>query len=345
MRSKFRPEMTDLIPMDHGLSIPDLAFRRFRGKDDFAVMVRIMGACNDSDRLEYNESVEDVACVFAHLTNCDPSRDMLFAEVDGEPAAYSRIFWKDEQGGPRLYISLGFVVPAWRRRGLGTTILRWNEERSRQIAAEHPADIEKVHHVWTTDAEHGAMALFAISGYRIVRTLVEMTRATSESLSPCPTPEGLEVRPGEPAQSRAVWDAWEEAYADHWGYAPRTEADFVRWQASRLFQPGLWRIAWDGDQVAGMVLNYIDERRNEWIGKRRGYTQNVFVRRPWRRRGLARSLLTESIRMFARMGMEETYLGVDTESPSGADVLYESIGYRRLRQHFVYRKSLELRPA
>lgn len=91
-----------------------------------------------------------------------------------------------------------------------------------------------------------------------------------------------------------------------------------------------------------MVLNYVDERRNEWIGLRRGYTQDVFVRRPWRRRGLARSLLTESIRMFARMGMEETYLGVDTENPSGADVLYESVGYHSSRRHFVYRKPLEL---
>lgn len=186
------------------------------------------------------------------------------------------------------------------------------------------------------------MALFATFGYRIVRTLTEMTRPTSEPLAACPTPEGLEVRPGEPAHFRAVWDAWEEAYADHWGHTPRTEDDFARWQTSRRFQPELWKIAWDGDQVAGMILNYVDERRNEWIGLRRGYTQDVFVRRPWRRRGLARSLLTESIRMFARMGMEETYLGVDTENPSGADVLYESVGYNSSRRHFVYRKPLEL---
>lgn len=196
--------MTDGIPIDHGLSIPELVFRRFRCEEDFPVMVRIMSACNEIDRLEYNESVEDIAHVFDHLTNCDPYRDMLFAEIDGEPVAYSRVFWNDEQDGPRLYISLGFVVPAWRRRGLGAAILRWNEERSRRIAAEHPVDIEKVHHVWTTDAETGAMALFATFGYRIVRTLIEMTRPTSEPLAACPTPEGLEVRPGESAHFRAV---------------------------------------------------------------------------------------------------------------------------------------------
>jgi mycothiol synthase len=334
--------MTYRLPVDHGLRIPDLVFRRFRGAEDFPVMVAIMNACNELDRLEYNESVEDVAHVFDHLTNCNPCCDMLLAEIDGDPAAYSRVFWKDEQGGPRLYVSLGFVVPAWRRQGLGAAILRWNEERSRQIAAEHPVDIEKAHHVWTTDGEAGAMALYASFGYQVVRTLVEMMRPTSDPLAACPVPEGLEVRPANSAHFRAVWDAWEEAYADHWGYAPRTEADFARWQTSRLFQPDLWRIAWDSDEVAGMVLNYVDERRNEWIGRRRGYTQNVFVRRPWRRRGLARWLLAESIRMFARMGMEETYLGVDSRNPSSAQILYESLGYIPSRRHFVYRKPLTL---
>ena len=70
-----------------------------------------------------------------------------------------------------------------------------------------------------------------------------------------------------------------------------------------------------------MILNYVDVRRNESAEKRRGYTQDIFVRRRWRRRGLARHLLTESIEMFRKMGMDKTYLGVDTESPTGSDAL------------------------
>ena len=214
-------------------------FRRFRGESDYAVMVEIMNACNKADGLNYNESVEDVAHVFEHLTHCDPTRDMLFAEIGGDPVAYSRVFWKDEQDGPRLYVSLSFVVPAWRRRGLGAAILRWNETRLRQIAADHPREIEKVHHIWTTDGEAGAIALFESAGYRIVRTFVEMTRPTSELLTPCPIPDGLALRPAEPSDHRAVWDGWEEAYRDHWGHTPRTDEDYRRWKTLRRFQPRL----------------------------------------------------------------------------------------------------------
>lgn len=91
-----------------------------------------------------------------------------------------------------------------------------------------------------------------------------------------------------------------------------------------------------------MVLNRLDEAQNEQYGRRRGYTQDVFVRRPWRRRGLARALLARSIRMFCEMGMEETALGVDTRNPSGALRLYEGMGYKQVQRHTFFSK--EMRP-
>ena len=186
------------------------------------------------------------------------------------------------------------------------------------------------------------MALFETHGYQVARTMVEMIRPMGPSLADAPMPEGLELHPACAEEYRSIWDAWKEAYADHWESMERTEEDYRRWTESRLFQPELWKIAWDDKEVAGLALNSIDARRNEWIGIARGYTQYVFVRRPWRRRGLARALVTSSIRMFGEMGMAETYLGVDTESPTGANVLYASLGYQPRRRHLIYRKPHEL---
>jgi ribosomal protein S18 acetylase RimI-like enzyme len=154
-------------------------------------------------------------------------------------------------------------------------------------------------------------------------------------------PEGLEVRAVHPDQIHAIWEAKEEARQDHWGYNPLTEQDFERWTQMRAFTPHLWKVAWDGDRIAGMVLNRLDAAQNEKYRRQRGYTFGVFVRRPWRQRGLARSLLVQSIRMFREMGMEETALGVDTQNPSGALRLYEGIGYRRSECHTFFNKRLE----
>jgi hypothetical protein len=38
----------------------------------------------------------DIARLFAHLANCDPQKDMIFAEAGGRSIAYGRVFWRDE---------------------------------------------------------------------------------------------------------------------------------------------------------------------------------------------------------------------------------------------------------
>jgi mycothiol synthase len=322
-------------------AIAGLVWRRFRGEADYPVMVAILDACNVADRLDYINTVEEIAWVFAHLVNCDPERDMLFAEVDGETVAFSRVWWVEEGTGERLYISLGFLRPDWRRRGLGAAMLCYNEHHLRAIAREHPAEIPKVFRVWAMDTEYGAQALFAAAGYEPIRHYILMTRRIDLPLPDAPLPAGLEVRPVEPDHVRAIWQAMWEARRDHWGYVEPTEQDYERWTSGRLFVPELWKVAWEGGQVAGMVLNRLDREQNEQYQRLRGHTQDIFVRWPWRRRGLARSLLVQSIQMFRDMGMEETFLGVDTQNPSGALRLYESVGYREVQRHTLFNRKLE----
>lgn len=333
-----------LIDVPGAPAIPGLAFRRFRGPADYPLMVAILDACNAADGLDYINTVEEVAWVFGRLWNCDPERDMLFAEVEGETVAFGRVWWVEEGTGERLYKLLGFVRPDWRRRGLGAAMLAYHERRLRAIAREHPAAIQKFYRVWATDTETGALALFAAAGYEPVRHFFLMTRPIELPLPVAPLPAGLAVRPVEPGHHRAIWEAMWEARRDHWGYVEQGEEDYAQWTRGRLFAPGLWKVAWDGEQVAGMVLNRLDEVQNEQYGRRRGHTQDVFVRRPWRRRGLARSLLVQSVEMFREMGMEETALGVDTQNPSGALRLYESVGYRAVKRTSFFNKEMEEGP-
>ncbi len=155
-----------------------------------------------------------------------------------------------------------------------------------------------------------------------------------------PMPEGLEVRPVKPEHYRAIWEATTEAFRDHWGAGDAEEEEFETWINHPLIQPDIWMVAWDGDQVAGSILNYISHDYNARTGRKLGYTETISVRRPWRRRGLARALLARSMQMHKELGMEQTALGVDTENPSGALKLYESMGYMVINKETVYRKKL-----
>ena len=167
-----------------------------------------------------------------------------------------------------------------------------------------------------------------------------MVRPDLENIPDAPLPEGLEVRPVKPEHLHSIWEAENEAFRDHWGYSEPVEGDYERWLNEPLFQPETWQVAWDGDQVAGMVRGFIDEAQNKRYNRKRGYTENITTRRPWRRRGLAHALIALSMRQQKGLGMTDTALSVDGLNPSGALQLYESMGFRVIRKEIGFSKPL-----
>lgn len=319
-------------------AIPGLSFRRFRGPSDYPHMVAVREGSKLVDKVERSDTVEKIVNDYAHLTNCDPYQDMLFAEVDGQVIAYSRVTWWQEVNGPRVYLLFGFMLPEWRRKGIGRAMLRANEQRLREIAATHDDVTERVFQSWADDTELSTTALLGSEGYQVVRVGYEMVRPTLADLPDAPLPEGLEVRPVTPDQYRTIWEADQEAFRDHWGYAPGTEEDYQGWLGFAHFQPELWRVAWDGDQVAGQVRSFIDNKENAEYNRLRGYTEFISVRRPWRKRGVARALIAQSLQALKEHGMEHAALGVDAENPNGALNLYESCGFQVVKRGMTYRK-------
>ena len=97
-------------------------------------------------------------------------------------------------------------------------------------------------------------------------------------------------------------------------------------------------MAWDGDEVAGVVMNRVLTTFNEQTGERRGLLAGVSVRRPWRRRGLARALVAESLRALRDAGMTSAVLGVDADNPTGALGVYEDNGFVVHRRGMNYRR-------
>ena len=323
--------------------IPGLSFRYFRGEPDYPVIMKVFNACKVVDDFEYTLTLEGVTHHFETIVNCDPFTDMIFVEIDDEPIAYGRVGWYKESGGKYIYYSLGWITPEWRRKGIGTAILKQNQRRIREIAAEHPLEAPKFFQNDHNDKQVGLAALLKANSYKEVRWGYEMQRPIDAPLPVASMPEGLEVLPVTKDHYQLIWDAQNEALIDHWGHTETTEEDYQRWLSDPItFGPDLWMVAWDGNQVAGMVLNFVSDEENQEYQRKRGYTEFISVRRPWRRRGLARSLLVQSIQMFREMGFEETVLGVDTQNPNHALRLYEGVGYKITQKHTNYRKLLTI---
>ncbi|MBM4424452.1 MAG: GNAT family N-acetyltransferase [Chloroflexi bacterium] len=326
------------------LAVEGVAFRPFRGERDYAAMAEIVTESYAANGIEEVKSAEEIAVEYGNLANCDPFADIICADdASGQLIAFNRVSWRINEAGERVYWQFGHVLPEWRRRGIGRAMLRFTENRARAHAAAHPFGGPSFLHGVGEDTAPGKIALFENAGYKPARYFFIMQRKELGDLSQAPLPAGIELRPALPEHMRAVWNAREEAFRDHWGYATKTESDYRQWADDPKNNLGLWLIAWDADsnQIAGVCLNMIPEADNQRYNLLRGWVDVLGVRRPWRGRGLARSLLINSMCLLRERGMTEAVLGVDAENLSGALRLYESVGFRMLNRDALYRKPLE----
>lgn len=331
---------TKWIKLEDAPKVAGLRFRAFAGDSDYPKMITILSGAAQADQEEDVYTLENLRHDYSHLTHCDPATDMLFAEINGQTLAYCRATWHQETApNDRIYTVVFNIHPAAREKGVEVPMLRWCEARLRAIAAEHPQDSTRYFQAFCSAQKTAYIKTLESLGYEPIRYNFEMSRSL-ENIPEAELPAGIEVRPVETADARKVWEASMEAFRDHWGFAEPEEEDFIAYQGSKYFQPELWQVAWDGDEIAGSVMNYIDHDYNQQLNRKRGWTEEISTRREWRRKGIAKALIVRSMHLHKAKGMTEVGLGVDTQNPNGALQLYQSLGYEKEKTSIIFRKAL-----
>ncbi len=318
----------------------EVVLRPYAGPDDLPGMVEAGNAWRIAMGFLELVTLDSMRVQYTSMTNCDPATDCVIAERDGTAAGYARVEWADTRDLERVYAIILVVAPGPGRPAVIDRLFDWGESRSVAIAAGHDTDRPRVLDAFATGADVDLVAACERRGYEVVRRGCEMVRPDLDAIPDVPMPTGLEVRPVRPEHLRAIWEADVEAFRDHWGWVDDSEDGWQHFLAEPLNDPSLWRVAWDGEQVAGQVRSFIDAETNERRGRLTGWTEYISVRRPWRRRGLARALLTDSLRAIRDQGMTEAALSVDAGNETGALVLYEGLGFVIRRTELYFRRPL-----
>ncbi len=331
---------TKEIIIKNAPAIEGLTFRGFAGETDYPKMLKIIEKAKEADQDDRVTTLEDIQHDYAHLTNSDPDKDMVFAEINGEAIAYSRVeWWQEKDPNDRIYSLFVNILPKWRDQGIEQAMMQWCEARLQAIAQEQPQDSKRLYQTYSNEYKTAYNDILESQGYQATRFFIEMSRSLDD-IPEAELPEGIEARPVIDKDTRKIWDASTEAFRDHWGFAEPKEEDFISYKDSKFFQPELWQVAWDGDEVVSSVMNFIEHDYNEKNKVKRGWTENISTRREWRRRGIAKALIVRSMQLHKDKGMTEVALGVDTNNPNGALKLYQSLGYEKDKTHITYRKEM-----
>lgn len=329
-----------MIDINTSQFIPGLSFRHFNDESDYSQIAAVITASEAADLMERYVTAEDIAHAYQNLINCDPFKDIIVAEVFGRMIGYGRGWWEIETNSGRIYKHNAFLVPEWRRKGIGQAMLLWMETHFREIAASDSTGITNILQVNITQFQKGTASMLEGAGYQPARYFFEMVRSTLDDINEYPLPDGLEIRPVEPDHYQAIWKSVDETSKDEWGYKEPTEDDYLEWLASPHFQPHLWQVTWEiaTNRIIGHVLTFINHDENKQFNRKRGYTEGVGVDQSWRRRGVARALISRSLQAQKIAGMNESALVADSDSSSNVIRLYESCGFQITKRDTIYRK-------
>ncbi|MGI9122877.1 MAG: GNAT family N-acetyltransferase [Rubrobacter sp.] len=309
--------------------LPEGYTTRAPAREDAEAVAALISACQISDTGETDMSLDELLDDWHTLDLTEEA--VVVTAPDGRTAAYADLFNRSF-----VIVSIyGYVHPDYRGLGIGSYLVAWGERwtRDRMPQAQQNARVVAQHYI--NAANEGARRLLEGSGYAPVRGIYVMDTRLDEA-PPLPHwPADISVRTFIPGKDeRAAYEAVEDAFRDLWGRPRNPFERFVRETEKETFDPSLWFLAVEGDEIAGLTLC------KTLAGE--GWVDVVGVRRPWRNRGLGLALLRHAFTEYYRRGTHRVGLSVDAESITGAPRLYGRAGMRVRESYVIHLK--ELRP-
>ena len=236
------------------------------------------------------------------------------------------------------------VHPDHMGRGVWEYLLAWGENRSRVALEMADSNLRVAPRTGTEHHNQAGVEVILSQGWTHVRSYYRM-EIDLDSAPVVPTlPDGVIIRPFDPAtETEEVYRCFVDSFRDHFGFVEQPfEHGFKEFKHNLIDEPGydprFWFVAVDGDKIAGISLCRpvdVEDPESGWVNE-------LGVRRPCRKRGIAHALLIHSFAAFYARGQRRAGLGVDATSLTGALRLYEKAGMHIARQFDQFEK--ELRP-
>jgi ribosomal protein S18 acetylase RimI-like enzyme len=299
--------------------IDSLIWREISSNDSEA-LAELDRDCKRADGDEpVSKLVDDVLAAAGSL----PDDTLCGVRPDGKIAALG---WIRLAGDGRQVTIGGRVHPDYRRRGLGTFLIAWAEDRAEQVANSTSLVISN--ESLTEDADK----IYARHGYSQDFAENMMVRDLNQPIPSAPLPENIMTVHWTPGTMGQFFAAYRGSFADRPGFPdPPAEEWIGEHNEEPDFRPDISMVALADNAPIAFVTCFVLSRLG-WIGQ-------IGVIPTWRKRGVADTLLVRVMEGFRAERYDTAGLHVNINNPRAAKV-YERLGFVKRLQRTRYVKTL-----
>ncbi|MDQ3927605.1 MAG: GNAT family N-acetyltransferase [Chloroflexota bacterium] len=313
-------------------------FRYYR-EGDVPALVELIGAADRADGVYKHTTEEDLRDTFS-TPGLEPERRVLLVEgppLPGVPQGvllgFGRAFpGADSARNERIYNVALRVRPEVRKYGLEQEIARRLVGIARQQEAEPgagPAGRVRLR-AFLFDSHASARQAWEQTGLRRVRTGWTMLRPLNDSIAQPHPVDGVTLRTyRRPEDNAATLQALNSAFSDMFDFQPLDDARWEHAMSASYVRPDLSWVAEPREApgtIVGFAICWIAGEENLRTGRLEGWVEGIGVVRQWRRKGIARALLLNSLHSLMSAGMEAALADVDSESVA-ATRLFQLAGF------------------
>jgi mycothiol synthase len=191
----------------------------------------------------------------------------------------------------------------------------------------------------------GRTEAFERLGMTFSRQFLLMERSLSNPIDAPTEIEGVTLRTyRRPEDNHGACDAYNDSFSDHWDHYDESYEGWDEGIAAPSRRPDLsWLAEIDGEQgkFGGFCITVVHTEANEQLGVKEGWIELLGTTRAYRGKGLGRSLLLHGLHSLRDDGFDTALLTVDSESPTGANLLYERAGFKVRQSDLVYSIALD----
>lgn len=325
--------MTESLPVPPVL--PGITWRPAE-KEDAVSIVALQDACFEFDG-GYRE-VESEILDRWESDYCNVDRDSMIAvTVDGDVIATAWSYVPKIAATKWRAFADNFVHPRHRDPSTEEFVHDWWEARCRQRFGEKDDGLGQWLWYMAYESQSDKILFFESHGFSPERFFDELSCDLSDPIVDRQLPEGLTVRTWETAPLADSLVVHNASFVDHWGSQPISAKSWAN-GANEFYLPKASYVVYDGRKPVSYLMAASFPHDFEDRGRSEAWIEGLGTIGTHRKRGIGSALVVRAMDEFMASDIEFAMLGVDSENPSGAYHIYESLGFVHDRRGVAYIK-------